>query len=185
MTSSPHCRRRIYLGCSGEKEYEYTRWLQLQLDKNRLPYCLHRKTLGGGPLHRMLEIATHDRARQTRIAAFNSSFLLLDSDQLGGMKEDLESGIQAATSEAFDIIWETPCAEAFLLRHQATFRNMNFALPEEARAAFKELFGTTDVPGLYRLETVLQTQLAELWQLCPTSNGLERLLIRLEIPRLI
>ena len=157
----------------------------MQLDKQKIPFCIHRKTLGGGTVGRMTEIAIHDRARQAKISPFVASFLLLDSSLISKTDADIDLNSQLTKNEEFQIIWEDPCAEAFQLRHMDGFRSAKFESLESARTTFAEQFGTREVVGHYMLERLLKIQLPALWEVSPAASGFDGLLGRLGIPKLL
>lgn len=113
-------RRVIYVGCEGQSEAGYLAFIQdfaLQLHP---PVQLAIEDLSpkaGDPLKRVQRfIQKIEKRRRTR-GAPELRFLFLDEDQL---MLDSERAIQTktlATKHKIDLVWQSPCFEALLLRH--------------------------------------------------------------------
>jgi hypothetical protein len=133
-------RKRIYIGCEGRTEVEYTGFLQDRVDVTHKKFYLVRKDLGGGgnPVA-MLGVAVRDRIRQANLGAFIGSAVLLDADTADD--RTMQEANDFARREGFTLIWQRPCGEAFLLEHIGQLSQPARNSSREARDRFRAVFG--------------------------------------------
>ena len=113
-------RRPVYVGCEGESEVSYARFLEDLLCEAELPVHLAVEKLGpgaGDPLARV-DMAVRQLAhmRRTRIAPAER-FVLLDFDQAERDPQRADRATRTAAENDIVIVWQRPCFEAVLLRH--------------------------------------------------------------------
>lgn len=114
-------RAPIFVGCEGESERGYVALLGRLVEQAALPVHLDPVLLqpgGGDPLaiveRAVQRLAERRRKRQT---AYHAQFILLDRDKWGQVPaRDVQIAGVAARAD-LQLVWQTPCHEAMLLRH--------------------------------------------------------------------
>lgn len=113
-------KKRIFLGCEGDSEVSYGRFLNELLQRSNAPYVIATENLGigaGDPVTRLYRAAQMiDRQTDAR-GAFHRRFALLDDDQVANDEPRRRQAEAIAAEHRIRIIWQRPCHEAFLLRH--------------------------------------------------------------------
>ncbi len=115
-------RKRVFLGCEGESERSYGRFLSRITERKSLSISMDTVVVNGGSPRTMVQRAI-SMAREGAVKRGRYFFkaLLLDSDKLaespkGARQEKLElEGL--AIRHNMLLIWQEPCHEGFLLRH--------------------------------------------------------------------
>lgn len=114
-------RTPIFVGCEGESERSYIALLGRLADHAGLAVHLDAVLLrpGGGDPCSLIELAARKLAEKMRkrTSHYHAAFVLLDSDLLGRIPSRDQRGLQIASDAGLQLIWQTPCHEALLLRH--------------------------------------------------------------------
>ena len=114
-------RRRIFLGCEGDSERGYGALLRELLEERRRDVHLDVVLLrpGGGDPLVLVERAQEFIRRGERAGAprYVHKALLLDDDLRGADARRDRQAERLASQIDLHFIWQTPCHEAFLLRH--------------------------------------------------------------------
>lgn len=113
-------RKPIFLGCEGESEQAYGQFLNDIVRERRLPFHIEVVNLNpgaGDPLARVKKAAQEIARRSQRRAEFQYRALLMDDDQIAGNQHRRQEIQALAAQNHISIIWQSPCHEAFLLRH--------------------------------------------------------------------
>lgn len=119
---TPHIppRRPVFVGCEGESEAGYVRFLQDLINAEGLAVHLIIENLGIGasePQTRIeLAVRKLEQLRRTRMAP-PDRFVLLDYDQAEANPQRTEAARRLARRHHIQIIWQRPCFEGSLLRH--------------------------------------------------------------------
>ncbi|WP_458438079.1 hypothetical protein [Methylorubrum extorquens] len=113
-------RRRVFLACEGESEQSYgallSRLINARHARTHLDIVLVQPG-GGDPLAIVEQAIRLLNLRARRFGTYTSRAVLLDTDKLGltpGRDKQIES---LADRHSLDLIWQSPCHEALLLRH--------------------------------------------------------------------
>lgn len=111
-------RKPIFIGCEGESEQGYARFLQDLIFEANLHVHLNIELLkAGDPLARIeVAISRLAQLRKTR-GTFANKFVLLDTDQLALSAPRARQARELAAANDIRIVWQDPCFEAMLLRH--------------------------------------------------------------------
>lgn len=110
----------IFVGCEGESERGYVRFLGRLADTLGLAVHLDPEVLqpGGGDPLAIVELAmkrlSQGRRRQT---VYGAKFVMLDRDKLGQTPARDAQVAGVAARAGLSLIWQDPCHEAMLLRH--------------------------------------------------------------------
>ncbi len=113
-------RTPVFLGCEGESEQAYGQFLYEIVRQRDLPIHIEVVNLNpgaGDPLSRVKRAVKEIARRSKKRAEFAYRAVLMDDDQIA---DDLYRRRQVeslATQNKISIIWQSPCHEAFLLRH--------------------------------------------------------------------
>ncbi len=113
-------RKRFFLGCEGKSEQAYGQLLNKLAQELRVPVFLDAKTLtpGAGNPATLVDRALKKIKQVEKIRTpYSKRFILLDQDQAptgSQMAKDTET---LAKNNNIILIWQSPCHEAFLLRH--------------------------------------------------------------------
>lgn len=113
-------RRPVFLGCEGESEQAYGQFLNHIVHEKGLPFHIEVVNLNpgaGDPLARVKRAVQEIRRRNQRRAELQYRALLMDDDQIAGDHQRRQQVEGLATQHEISIIWQSPCHEAFLLRH--------------------------------------------------------------------
>jgi hypothetical protein len=113
-------RRPVFLGCEGESEQAYGQFLNDIVREKGLPFHIEAVNLNpgaGDPLARVKKASQEITRRSQRRTEFQYCALLMDDDQLAVDQHRRQQVETLAARCAISIIWQSPCHEAFLLRH--------------------------------------------------------------------
>ena len=113
-------RRPVFLGCEGESERAYCQVLYDIIESEIQTVHLEVVLLGAGagsPLAKIQKaikkIGDYERTR----SKFVKKAVLMDSDLVDYNEELRNRTENLAAQHAISVIWQSPCHEAFLLRH--------------------------------------------------------------------
>jgi RloB-like protein len=132
-------RTPVFLGCEGESEQSYGQFLNDVLNEKRLPFHIEVVNLSpgaGDPRTRLIRAHKEINKRARNRIEFGYMAVLMDSDQIdgdAGRREELEA---VALDRQIAIIWQSPCHEAFLLKH---FEGCVDSAPPTSNLALREL----------------------------------------------
>lgn len=118
-------RKPIFLGCEGESEEAYGQFLNDLVRTRNLPFHIEVVKLNpgaGDPVSRLKRAVQEIQHRNRRRIEFQYRALLMDDDQIENVHR-LQEIEAAAAKHGISIIWQSPCHEAFLLRHFAARLN--------------------------------------------------------------
>ncbi|MFT4181144.1 MAG: RloB domain-containing protein [Rhizobium sp.] len=121
-------RTPIFLGCEGESEQGYGAFLNDIVRARDLAFHIEVVNLNpgaGDPLARVKKAVQEIKKRSQRRAEFSYRALMMDDDQIAGSVQKRQAVESLATENDISIIWQSPCHEAFLLRHFAGRQNAN------------------------------------------------------------
>ena len=113
-------RKPVFLGCEGESEQAYGQFLNDIVRQKGVPFHIEVVNLNpgaGDPLARVKKAVQEINRRSQRRAEFQYRALLMDDDQLAGDLHRRQQVEILAARHAISVIWQSPCHEAFLLRH--------------------------------------------------------------------
>lgn len=132
-------RRRIYFGCEGESEQSYGKLLGMIADDAGL--FLHFDTdllrPGGGDPLALLQLAERRlEEKERRHGRFDYRAVLLDRDKIGICHERDALIEPLAARNKIHLLWQTPCHEAFVLRH---FDGFGTTQPYSSTLAYEQL----------------------------------------------
>jgi len=111
-------RQRIFLGCEGESERGYGALLARLVEHHRKVH-LDSVPLGGGDPLSIVEQAVIQHRRRVARGDYVYRAILLDADTLGRAPQRDDRARSLAAGQGFDLIWQEPSHEAFLLLHLA------------------------------------------------------------------
>ena len=121
-------RKPVFLGCEGESEQAYGQFLNDIVREKGLPFHIEVVNLNPGaghPLARVKKAVQVINQHNQRRAEFRYRALLMDDDQIVGDPQSRQQVEGLAAQNAISVIWQSPCHEAFLLRHFAGRLNSN------------------------------------------------------------
>lgn len=136
-------RTPIFLGCEGESEQAYGRFLNDIVRDSGLPFHIEVVNLNpgaGDPLARIRRAVKEIKRRSERRAEFRFKTVLMDSDQIDGNVQRRQQVEALAADHDISIIWQQPCHEAFLLRHFEGHFNQMPATSALARVALQQVW---------------------------------------------
>jgi hypothetical protein len=111
----------VFVGCEGASECAYVRLLQDFVREQDLPIHLVIEELApgaGDPLARVeMAVKRLEHLRKVRTAPADR-FIMLDTDQIAEAPARAEQARQLAARNNITLVWQEPCFEAVLLRHQ-------------------------------------------------------------------
>jgi hypothetical protein len=111
-------RRRVFVGCEGDSERAYARWLQTRLDANALHYHLNTYVADGGdPLSVVQKSARECRRRQGLYGKYFAKAVFLDTDKIGEFPARDDQIVGELRSTGMSAVYQIFDHEAFLLRH--------------------------------------------------------------------
>jgi hypothetical protein len=111
-------RQRVFLGCEGESERSYGALLA-RLVEHHHKIHLDSVPLGGGDPLSIVEQAVIQHSRRMARGDYVYRAILLDADTLGRAPQRDNRARRLAADQRFDLIWQEPSHEAFLLLHLA------------------------------------------------------------------
>ncbi len=129
----------IFIGCEGESERGYVRFLGRLAEAEGLAVHLDPEVLqpGGGDPLAIVELAvkrlSQGRRKQTVYAV---KFVMLDRDKWGQAPARDAQVVAVAARAGLSLIWQDPCHEAMVLRHLETCANL---LPQTTPLAMAAL----------------------------------------------
>jgi len=139
-------RRRIFLGCEGESERSYMELLRRIVEQRHRKVHLDAVLLGGGDPLKMVETAAVQHRRRVGRGQYVYRAILLDADKLGQARERDERADRLAAKEGFELIWQEPCHEAFLMLHLADGTVSRPQTTMDANRALRRLWPTYEKP---------------------------------------
>ena len=116
----PKPKMPVFLGCEGQSEVGYALFLNSLLKDSQSTYFLAIEPLSPGAgdpeqlVRRTIQILAKTKYSGTKFA---KKLVLIDADKLGDNSEWKKQICNLATENELDIIWQSPCHEAFLLHH--------------------------------------------------------------------
>lgn len=128
-------RRAVFIGCEGESEQAFARFLGNCCEAEGLHLHMHVKSMQGGDSLSVVEAAGRYLARHPGKRDIGVRLVLLDQDR---MKDDRRAGRdaeRAASNHGFKVIVQNPNLEGVLLRLHAGHEQRRVA----ARGALAEL----------------------------------------------
>lgn len=133
-------RRPIFVGCEGESERGYVTFLGRLAQQEGLSIQLDPVLLrpGGGDPCDLIELAARKLSEKvrTRGIRYAAKMVLLDNDLIGQAPARDARGMQSAIQSGLELIWQSPCHEALLLRH---LENCNTLRPPTTAIAQDQL----------------------------------------------
>jgi hypothetical protein len=168
-------KRRIYVGCEGDAEYEYVRWLKQLIHASDRQVYLVPDNLEGGGLGEMARLAVASMRRMARDERFVRGFALLDTDRAAQQPQELAELQARLRGAAITVIWQDPCGEAFLLSHAWILTPGHRTRIENARDArrlFRAHFGSDRHLDAEQLARALPADLQRLRALDPMPVGM-------------
>lgn len=114
-------RKPIFVGCEGESERGYIAFLGRLAEQEGLAIHLDPVLLkpGGGDPCGLIELAARKLSERVRARGiqYHAKLVLLDQDLVGQVPARDARGFQTANKFGLQLIWQSPCHEAVLLRH--------------------------------------------------------------------
>ncbi|MBW8882249.1 MAG: hypothetical protein JF615_12750 [Asticcacaulis sp.] len=110
-------RKRYFVGCEGESEQSYVRFLQEICDDRGLHVHLLGELLDGGDALARLEAAERRLPHLETRGVFSARFALLDTDQRRLSPDRAVQADRLAARLSVNVIWQRPCHEALLAKH--------------------------------------------------------------------
>ena len=113
-------RRRFFLGCEGKSEQAYGQLLNKLARELQVPVYLDVKTLSpgaGSPLALVKRAVKKIKQAEKVRTSYSKRFILLDQDRAPADSQMAEDTEALAEANNIILIWQSPCHEAFLLRH--------------------------------------------------------------------
>ena len=113
-------RKRYFLGCEGESEQAYGQLLNKLAQDLKIPVHLHVKPLtpgAGSPLARVKRAVKEIEQGENLRVRYLKRFILLDQDQAPARSPMAQETEALAKNNNITLIWQSPCHEAFILRH--------------------------------------------------------------------
>ena len=111
----------VFIGCEGESERGYGQMLSAMIRQNKLPFHLETVCLnpGSGSPAACVDRANREilRWERNRSVKFSLKVVMLDTDTVDDNPAEKVNVDRAADDAGIRIIWQSPCHEAFLLRH--------------------------------------------------------------------
>jgi len=133
-------RQRIFLGCEGESERGYAVLLARLVEQRHHKVHLDSVPLGGGDPLSIVEQAVIQHRRRVARGDYVYRAILLDADTLGRAPQRDDKALSLAATQGFDLIWQQPCHEAFLLRHLADGATLRPQTSADASYALSRLW---------------------------------------------
>jgi hypothetical protein len=111
-------RTPVLLCGEGKSEQGYGRWLDRLAGRHEVPVKIHAEALNGSdPLELVKAAVARLKTCERDGAPFLRRALLLDTDLRGRNADRDSEATNLAARHRFQLIWQEPCHEAFLLRH--------------------------------------------------------------------
>ena len=111
----------VFIGCEGESERGYGQLLSAMVRQKGLPFHLETVCLnpGSGSPAKCVEKAKREiqHWERNRGSRFSLKIVLIDTDTVDSNPAEKAKVDRAANEANILIIWQSPCHEAFLLRH--------------------------------------------------------------------
>jgi hypothetical protein len=142
-------RRPIFLGCEGESEQGYGQFLNDLAREADLHVHIEVVNLSpgaGDPVSRMQRARKEVEHRQRSRVEFDLKAALLDSDQIGNDPQRREMAEIIARESGIEIIWQSPCHEALLLRHFEGFEHRRPATKAEIATMLRQVWPSYQKP---------------------------------------
>jgi hypothetical protein len=147
-------RKPIFLGCEGDSEQAYGQFLNELAREAHLHIHIEVVNLSpgaGDPVSRMRRARKEVEHRQRKRTEFAFAAVLLDSDQIDNDLRRREIAETIGRESGIDIIWQSPCHEALLLRHFEGFEQRRPAVKTEIGAMLHQVW-----PGYQKPMTRMQ-----------------------------
>jgi hypothetical protein len=120
QTPSRPARTRIMVACEGESERGYAALLNGLVRQSDKPFHIEPILLSGGSPLVCINKAVREMRRHERLRGdFAYRVALLYTDRLDQTNKERTAVERIAGECGIRILWQTPCFEAFLLRHFA------------------------------------------------------------------
>ena len=133
-------RTPVFIGCEGESERGYGQMLSAMVREKGLPFHLETVCLnpGSGSPAACIERAKREiqRWERNKSSKFSLKIVMLDTDAIDSNPAEKANVERAANNANILIIWQSPCHEAFLLRH---FQGHDRDAPATSTVAFSAL----------------------------------------------
>lgn len=132
-------RRRVFVGCEGESERGYVRFLGRLLEEQGRHVFLDAVVLqpGGGDPLALVELAVRRLRRgESKGGPYAAHWVFVDADKWGQSSNRDREAMALAAGEGLSLVWQDPCHEALLLRHVA---GLGAQRPPTAAAALRSL----------------------------------------------
>lgn len=179
-------KRRIYVGCEGESEYEYVRWLRRLIQNERKPVYLAPDNLHGGGLGEMARRAMANIRRMHRDESFSHRFLLLDFDRAEQHPDELAELRVVLPRCQQEVIWQRPCGEAMLLATAwviAPGKRIRITSAAQARKEYRRSFGTDHYLDIEQMVRLFPDETQRLRELKPMPNVMNEFLDAIGVRR--
>jgi hypothetical protein len=170
-------RQRVFLGCEGESEGGYGALLA-RLVEHHQKIHLDSVPLGGGDPLSIVEQAAIQHRRRVARGDYVYRAILLDADTLGRAPQRDDRARSLAAGQGFDLIWQEPCHEAFLLLHLIDGAALRPQTSADASHALSRLWPEYRKP-LTAARLGQRIDRAAVIRARATHDGLRRLLERL------
>ena len=113
-------RKRIFVGCEGDSERSYARWLQRRADELGLALHFDPWVAGGGdPLAVVTNSIAKMRERSAKQGPYGAAGVLFDTDKLGNSRDRDVQIPRLARQARIALLAQSYEHEAVLLRHFA------------------------------------------------------------------
>ena len=114
-------RKRLFIGCEGLSEVGYIQWLRVLSNANGGYIHVISENLNGGSLVQMVNKAEIAFKRHQKLAPIKNKYILIDSDRGENDPIELREAMRLINEYGFNVIWQSPNHEGFLLTHCEKF----------------------------------------------------------------
>lgn len=112
----------VLVGCEGASEAGYVRWLKQLARREGLGIAISDENLGGGDVLVIVERFLERMALRRKNRPYRHFGILLDFDTLHDSLDRIGTAERLAAGAKVALLWQSPCHEAFLLRHFEGFQ---------------------------------------------------------------
>lgn len=111
-------RSRIFVGCEGQSEQSYSKFVSFLLAKDSVGFHLDSHVLqGGDPLARVRAAILKIDHETLKRGQYIKKFVFLDSDLVETRPDNSKEAMGLASDNSINLIWQKPNHEGFLTMH--------------------------------------------------------------------
>ena len=147
-------RKRFFLGCEGESERSYVKFLyDLAKSKDKAVHLDAQLLREGDPLSRIEFAIKIVKKSEIEHGRYSAKFVILDHDQYGLDPRRTRRAEDISKENEIAIVWQRPDHEGFLCRHFEHLRDRQILNKREATSTLEVAW-----PNYEKNQTAIQIQ---------------------------